>query len=294
MRPSPPRSPSSPTWSVSAGWPRTASPLPTSTCTSPATRARRPGYWRRPRRWRSTDPPPAAATYLPRKQDTSWGGTRRSCRPSSVPSGPSRAAGDDHRRRGRVTRPVLVPRPARGAGGRPARGAGGGPAGPGGVRAGRPTLDQPTLDRRRSASRYRGRDAGCGRRNTPVPRPGWVLAIAGRRGSAERGGPPADEAQHQRHQRDAADGRRDQQEPPVVAAAGARRAGQSAQPPDDHGHGENRQPDHRPVLENGGPDGGEADRGAGPGQFGPLLGQPRGAVFGVAAGRVQGVLTPDT
>ena len=79
-----------------------------------------------------------------------------------------------------------------------------------------------------------------------------------------------------------------------MAAAGARRAGKSAQPPDDHGHGENRQPDHRPVLENGGPDGGEADRGAGPGQFGPLLGQPRGAVFGVAAGRVQGVLTPDT
>ena len=79
-----------------------------------------------------------------------------------------------------------------------------------------------------------------------------------------------------------------------MAAAGARRAWHPAQPPDDHGHGENRQPDHRPVLEDGGPDGGEADRGAGPGQFGPLLGQSRGTVLGVVAGRVQGVLTPDT
>jgi hypothetical protein len=79
-----------------------------------------------------------------------------------------------------------------------------------------------------------------------------------------------------------------------VAAAGDRPAGQPAQPPDDRGHDENRQPDHRAVLEDGGPDGSEADGGARPGQFGPLLGQPGGAVLGVIAGRVQWVLTPDT
>ena len=79
-----------------------------------------------------------------------------------------------------------------------------------------------------------------------------------------------------------------------MTAAGTRRARQPAQPPDDRGHGENRQPDQRVVLEDGGPDGGEADRGARPGQFGPLLGQPWGAVLGAVAGRAQGVLTPDT
>ena len=79
-----------------------------------------------------------------------------------------------------------------------------------------------------------------------------------------------------------------------MAAVGARRAGQPAEPPDDGGHGEHRQPDQRAVLEDGGPDGGEADGGAGPGQFGPLLGQPRRAVLGVVAGRLQGVFTPDS
>lgn len=79
-----------------------------------------------------------------------------------------------------------------------------------------------------------------------------------------------------------------------MAGAGARGARHPAQPPDDGGHGENRQPDQRAVLEDGAPDGGEADGGAGPGQFGPLLGQPGGAVLGVIARRCQGVLTPDS
>jgi hypothetical protein len=79
-----------------------------------------------------------------------------------------------------------------------------------------------------------------------------------------------------------------------VAAAGARCARQPAQPPDDERHDENRQPDQRAVLEDGGPDRGEADGGAGPGQLGPLLGQARGAVLGVIARRCQGVLTPDS
>ena len=79
-----------------------------------------------------------------------------------------------------------------------------------------------------------------------------------------------------------------------MTAAGTRRARQPAQPPDDRGHGENRQPDQRAVLEDSGPDGGEADRGARPGQFGPLLSQPWRAVLGAIAGRAQGVLTPDT
>jgi len=79
-----------------------------------------------------------------------------------------------------------------------------------------------------------------------------------------------------------------------VAAVGARCPGQPAQPPDDDGDDENRQPDQRAVLENGGPDRGEADGGAGPGQFGPLLGQPRRAVLGVIARRCQEVLTPDS
>ena len=79
-----------------------------------------------------------------------------------------------------------------------------------------------------------------------------------------------------------------------MAAVGDRGAGQPAQPPDDRRHDQDRQPDQWAVLEDGGPDGGEADGGAGPGQLGPLLGQPRGAVLGVIAGRVQGVLTPDS
>jgi hypothetical protein len=79
-----------------------------------------------------------------------------------------------------------------------------------------------------------------------------------------------------------------------VATLGDRRAGHPAQPPDHRGHDEDRQPDQRAVLEDGGPDGGEADGGAGPGQFGPFLGQSRGAVLGVIAGRLQGVLTADS
>ena len=79
-----------------------------------------------------------------------------------------------------------------------------------------------------------------------------------------------------------------------MAALGDHRAGQPAQPPDDRGHHEDRQPDQRAVLEDGGPDGREPDAGAGPGQFGPLFGQPGGAVLSVVTGRLQELFTPDS
>jgi len=79
-----------------------------------------------------------------------------------------------------------------------------------------------------------------------------------------------------------------------VAARGDHRAGQPAQPPDDRGHDEDRQPDQRAVLEDGGPDGREPDGGTGPGQFGPLFGQPRRAVLGLVTCRLQELVTPDS
>ena len=62
---------SSPTWSISAAWPRTGSTPPTSTCMSPATRAGRSACWRRPRRWRSTNRRPGG-TRLPLPSRLPW------------------------------------------------------------------------------------------------------------------------------------------------------------------------------------------------------------------------------
>ena len=84
-----------------------------------------------------------------------------------------------------------------------------------------------------------------------------------------------------------------------MAAGAARRAGQPAQPPDDGGQDEDRQPDRGAVLENDAPDGREGDGRAGPGQLGPFAGQPGGAVLGIggwrwAGWRFQRALTPDS
>src|SRR6266536_3616766 len=206
-RPSPPPSPSSPTWSASAGWPRTAPAPPTWTCMSPATGTGRRACWPPPRRWHSTDPPPLPATYPPRKQN---------------PEG------------------SFPPLCLGGPGGRPARVAGDGPA-----------------------------------------------------GRAPAGPPvPSGEAQHQRRQRDPGDRHRDQQQAPVVGAAHVRRAGQPAQPPDDGGQDNDRQPDGGAVPEDGGPDGREGDGGAGPGQFGPLAGQPRIGFLEIGGRRFPGWRVP--
>ena len=76
---------------------------------------------------------------------------------------------------------------------------------------------------------------------------------------------------------------------------GARRAGQVAQPPDDSGQDQDREADHRAVLEDGAPDRREGDGRPGPGQFGPLTGQPRVGVLDVLGRRLrlQCALTPE-
>ena len=83
-----------------------------------------------------------------------------------------------------------------------------------------------------------------------------------------------------------------------MGASRARRAGQSAKPPDDGGQDEDGQPDRGMVLEDDSPDGREGDGGAGPGQFGPLAGQPWVGVLDVVGRRFpgwpfQGPLTTD-
>jgi hypothetical protein len=84
-----------------------------------------------------------------------------------------------------------------------------------------------------------------------------------------------------------------------VAAGGGRGAGQPAEPPDDGGQDEDRQPDRGPVLEDDAPDGRKGDGRAGPGQLGPFAGQPRGTVLGIvgcrgAGGRFQRTVTADS
>src|SRR5436190_2168966 len=201
MRPSRLPSASSPTWSISAVWPRTGSTPPTSTCRSPATWAGRRVCWRLPRRWRSTDPAPLPATYLSRRQDTQRGVDGMS---------------------------VLV------------------------------------------------------------------MAFIGSIGAAPA--PP--------EMSDADGAHRDQQDSPVADVSRTGRAGQPAQPPHDGAEDEDRQPDHRAVLEDGGPEGREADGRAGPGQLGPLAGQPRVGVLdvvgrllpgrGLSRRRVHGTPTADS
>ena len=84
-----------------------------------------------------------------------------------------------------------------------------------------------------------------------------------------------------------------------MSASRVQRAGKPAQPPDDGGQDQDRQPDLGVVLEYDGPDGREGDGGAGPGQLGPFAGQPGIGLLDVGGWRfprlrVQGALTADS